>query len=148
MRYTKLSEIRKHSFLIVPKELFVNKRYKNLSNDAIIAYSLLLDRLSLSEKNKWHDENDNVFLIYTREQLSERLNVSLKTVTNIMRQLAEVELIEEKRQGLNKPNLIYIGQLEYEYKAGDMPTLEEDNEKQEGLRLLRDYKALMEDDLM
>jgi len=116
MNYTKLSEIRQHSYLIVPKELFLNERYAKLSNDARITYSFLLDRLSLSVKNGWHDEEDRVFLIFTRESLAEMVGTSLRSMTTIMKQLNDVELVKETRQGLNKPNLIYIGKISYEQK--------------------------------
>lgn len=116
VNYTKVSEIRQHSYLIVPKELFLNERYSKLNNDARVTYAFLLDRLQLSVKNGWHDEQDRVFLIFTREKLAEIVGVSLRSMTTIMRQLVEVELVEEKRQGLNKPNLIYIGKITYEQK--------------------------------
>lgn len=71
----------------------------------------MLDRLSLSQKNHWIDEENNVYLIFTREKVQEKLNLSDKTVTKSFKILMEVNLVQEKRQGLGKPNLIYVGKI-------------------------------------
>ena len=64
-------------FYQIPKELFTNEYYKGkLSSDAIILYGLLLDRLSVSIKNKWVDENGLIYLILTRKEAMEKLNIS------------------------------------------------------------------------
>lgn len=114
MKYMNINEIRQYSYLILPKELFTNKLYQELNNDARIIYGFLLDRLQLSVKNKWHDKNGNVYLIFTREQLAAAAGISVRTVSRAMNLLREAELIEEVRQGLSKPNLIYIGKLKYD----------------------------------
>lgn len=77
-------------------------------------YAFLLDRLSLSIKNHWVDENKRIYLIFTREEVQAKLNLSDKTVTKAFKQLGEVKLVEEKRQGLGKPNLIYVGKIQHE----------------------------------
>lgn len=94
-------------FYKMPKWLFSDK-FKNLSNDARIAYVLLKDRHSLSLKNNWVDENGDIFLIYTRKELAQILGVCLQKVTTIFKQLVKHKLIEDVRQGLNKANLIYL----------------------------------------
>lgn len=71
-------------------------------------YGFLLDRLSLSIKNNWHDENGNVYLIFTRKEVQDKLNLSDKTVTKAFKQLSDVNLIYEKKQGFSKPKLIYV----------------------------------------
>lgn len=99
-------------FYQIPKELFTNKYYKGkLSSDAIILYSLLLDRLSVSIKNKWIDENGLIYLILTRKEAGEKLNISDKTTTKAFRQLEELKLISEKRMGKGKTYKIYVGKI-------------------------------------
>ena len=65
-------------------------------------------------KNNWIDENGNVFLIFTRKEVQERLDLSDKTVTKAFKQLKDCKLIHEKRQGANKPNLIYVGKIDHD----------------------------------
>lgn len=91
-------------------ELFFNKNYRDkLNSDSKILYGFLLNRLTLSAKNNWVDENGDIFLIFTRKEVQERLDLSDKTVTKAFKQLKDCKLIHEKRQGANKPNLIYVG---------------------------------------
>ena len=110
----KLNETLEHKYYQIPQELFVNEKYKNkLNSDSKILYAFLLDRLSLSQKNHWIDEDNNVYLIFTREEVQEKLNLSDKTVTKSFKILMEVNLVQEKRQGLGKPNLIYVGKINH-----------------------------------
>ena len=89
--------------------------YKNnLNSDSKILYAFLLDRLSLSQKNHWIDKEYRIYLIFTREEVCEKLNLSENTVIKAFKQLAKVSLIQEKRQGLGKPNLIYVGKIQHE----------------------------------
>lgn len=113
--YYKNNEILENSYYKVPQELFVNDLYReNLNSDSKILYSFLLDRLSLSQKNHWIDKFGRVYLIFTREEVQKKLGLSENTVTKAFKQLAEVNLIEERRQGLGKPNLIYVGKIQHE----------------------------------
>ena len=90
-------------------ELFFNKNYKDkLNSDSKILYGFLLNRLTLSAKNNWFDKEGNVFLIFTRKEVQELLNLSDKTVTKAFKQLSDCKLIYEKKQGSAKPNLIYV----------------------------------------
>lgn len=110
----KSNETLEHKYYQIPQELFVNEKYKNkLNSDSKILYAFLLDRLSLSQKNYWIDEDNNVYLIFTREEVQEKLNLSDKTVTKSFKILMEVNLVQEKRQGLGKPNLIYVGKINH-----------------------------------
>ena len=110
----KSNETLEHKYYQIPQELFVNEKYKNkLNSDSKILYAFLLDRLSLSQKNHWIDEDNNVYLIFTREEVQEKLNLSDKIVTKSFKILMEVNLVQEKRQGLGKPNLIYVGKINH-----------------------------------
>lgn len=72
------------------------------------------NRLSQSQKNHWIDAERNIYLIFTREEVQEKLNLSDKTVTKAFKQLNETGLVQEKRQGSGKPNLIYVGKIQHE----------------------------------
>lgn len=113
--YYKNNEILENSYYQIPQELFINKLYKEkLNSDSKILYAFLLDRLSLSQKNHWFDELNRVYLIFTRGEVQDKLCLSEKTVTKAFKQLTDTNLIAEKRQGLGKPNLIYVGKIQHE----------------------------------
>ena len=111
--YYKFDECFSTAFYMLPQELFKIDYYNNfLNSDSKILYSLLLNRFSLSRKNHWVDENGNIYLIFTRKEVQEKLNLCDRTVTKAFKQLSSVKLIYEKRQGANKPNLIYISKIQ------------------------------------
>ena len=113
--FYKINETLNNKYYQIPQELFVNRLYKeNLNSDSKILYAFLLDRLSLSQKNHWFDREGRVYLIFTREEVQNKLCLSEKTVTKAFKQLNDVNLIAEKRQGLGKPNLIYLGKIQHE----------------------------------
>lgn len=131
--YYKNNEILENSYYQIPQELFVNSLYKEkLNSDSKILYAFLLDRLSLSQRNHWFDEYGRVYLIFTREEVQNKLCLSEKTVTKAFKQLLEVNLIAEKRQGLGKPNLIYVGKIQHEEIIA--------NTEQENLQVLKSKK--------
>lgn len=113
--FYKINETLNNKYYQIPQELFVNRLYKEkLNSDSKILYAFLLDRLSLSQKNHWFDREGRVYLIFTREEVQNKLCLSEKTVTKAFKQLNDVNLIAEKRQGLGKPNLIYVGKIQHE----------------------------------
>ena len=113
--FYKINETLNNKYYQIPQELFVNKLYKEkLNSDSKILYAFLLDRLSLSQKNHWFDKEGRVYLIFTREEVQNKLCLSEKTVTKAFKQLNDVNLTAEKRQGLGKPNLIYVGKIQHE----------------------------------
>ena len=113
----KANECFEHLYYQIPMELFFNTKYKDkLNSDSKILYGFLLNRLTLSAKNNWIDENGSIFLIFTRKEVQELLNLSDKTVTKAFKQLKDCKLIYEKKQGANKPNLIYVGKIEHDKK--------------------------------
>ncbi|HJG39440.1 MAG TPA: replication initiator protein A [Staphylococcus saprophyticus] len=88
---------------------FTNPKYTKLSNDAKITWSILRDRLDLSIRNNWVDENGDIFFIYTNEKLKSILNISSPNkLSKIKKELTEANLFNQIRVGLNKPNKLYI----------------------------------------
>lgn len=100
------------AFFKFPKPFIYDDKYKNLSNNAKLMYMLLFGRLELSIKNGWHDKEGNVFQYYTNEQLMVDLNSSEKTIIKFKKELKDVGLLEEVRQGNNLPNRIYISAVD------------------------------------
>ena len=97
------------AFYRIPKALFIDEKFKELSTDAKVLYGLLLDRMSLSLKNQWLDADNKVYIIFTTEEIMEALNCGNQKACRLMAELERnVCLIERRRQGLGKPNLIYV----------------------------------------
>lgn len=97
------------SFYRVPKMLFTREQFKQLSAEAKILYGIMLDKLDLSVKNKWGDEKGRVYIIYTIEQIMADMNCADQKATKLLDELEKkCGLIERKRQGLGKPNLIFV----------------------------------------
>ena len=95
------------SFYRIPKALFLESRFQNLSTDAKTLYGILLDRMSLSAKNGWLDEQGRVFIIFTIEDVKRALCCADNKATKLLRELEEFGLIERKRRGLGRPSLVY-----------------------------------------
>ncbi len=103
------SQAEQFSFYRVPKVLFTREQFKHLSAESKTLYGIMLDKLDLSIKNNWFDEHGRVYIIYTIEQIMEDLNCGNKKAGQLLQELEEkAGLIEKKRQGLGKPNLIYV----------------------------------------
>ena len=97
------------SFYRVPKVLFTKEQFKQLTAEAKILYGIMLDKLDLSVKNKWVDEKGRVYIIYTIEQIMADMNCADQKATKLLDELEKkCGLIERKRQGLGKPNLIFV----------------------------------------
>ena len=96
------------SFFRIPKALFQEQRFQNLSTDAKILYGILLDRMSLSVKNEWFDKKGRVFIIFTIEDVKRTLRCADNKATRLLRELEEFGLIERKRRGQGKPCLVYV----------------------------------------
>ena len=107
VRYT-VDDVANNRFYQMPKFLFEGEFKNGLSNDAKVLYSLLRDRHDLSLTNNWINEKNEVYLIYTREKMSDMLGVSQPTLRKAIKQLEDFGLMEEDRMGLNKANRIYL----------------------------------------
>ena len=104
-------EAEQFSFYRVPRLLIKDERFKGLSSDAKLLYGLMLDRMALSMKNGWIDEENRAYIIYSVDNVMEDLGCSKPTCIKIMRELDSengIGLIEKKRRGLGKPDIIYV----------------------------------------
>ncbi len=97
------------TFYRIPKALFTEERFKPISAEAKILYGILLDRMSLSQRNGWLDEENRVFIIFTLDEVMDAIGCADQKATKLLSELEnKAGLIERKRQGLGKPNLIYV----------------------------------------
>ena len=103
------AEAEQFSFYRIPKVLFTEERFRSVSAEAKVLYGLLLDRMSLSAKNGWLDQEGRVYIVYTVEDIMDALSCASQKAMKLLTELDEkCGLIERKRQGLGKPNLMYV----------------------------------------
>ena len=106
-RMFKINEAERFKFFRVPKVLF-EARYKNLSTDAKILYSLLFERMELSRKNGWHDDDGSVYIYFTLEEVYEVLGCGHDKATKLFCELESYALLRRKKQGFGKPAKLYV----------------------------------------
>ncbi len=95
-------------FYRIPKLLFTDDRFSELSLEAKVLYGIMLDRMGLSIKNKWFDEQKRVYIVFTIDKIMNFLHCREQKANKILKDLEEIGLIERKRNGLGKPNFIYV----------------------------------------
>jgi len=91
-----------------------------------------VSRVYKSIQNKWFDTDGNIYFIYTIKQLENILNCGNQKVNKIKKELEKVNLLIKKRQGLNKPNLLYL--LKPEVIESDIYTTSEEERTAKALR--------------
>lgn len=117
--YFHSGESDRFAFFRMPKILFTDPKFNKISTDSKVLYGLLLDRMDMSRRNGWVDEEDRVYIIFTVEEMAEILNRSESYVYKILSELDTSEegigLIERKRQGQGYPNIIYVKKFYEDY---------------------------------
>ena len=96
------------SYVRVPKYLFDDFYFSSLSQEAIILYSLMQDRMSLSSKNDWRDENGRVYIRYSRDEIEKDLNLGHTKASAVIKELISVGLIERKVLGQGRVAIIFV----------------------------------------
>lgn len=138
LRRYNVNEIYANRFYQMPKFLFDGEFKTKLSSDAKILYALLKDRFELSVKNSWIDENGDVFMYFTRQEMCELLCCGKNKAIKLCNELKDFGLIEEVRQGLNKPNKIYLTVVEYELTQNNDDNKKDDKKEIEQAVAVKD----------
>ncbi|MDE7198008.1 MAG: replication initiator protein A [Lachnospiraceae bacterium] len=105
------NEAKQYSFYRIPKMLFADRRFAGVSVEAKVLYGFLLDRVGLSVKNNWLDSKGRVYIIFTIADIMETLGCAEQKANKLLGELdcaKGIGLIERKRRGLGKPNVIYV----------------------------------------
>ena len=111
VKYFFVKESELFTFYRIPKELITNPRFKSLSNDVKLLYGLMLDRMSLSAKNGWFDEENRVFIKFSIKDAMKLLKIGKNKAIKLFAELDTVDgvgLIERRNQGQGKPAVIYV----------------------------------------
>lgn len=107
--YNRQSEM--YNFIRLPMILMEDEVFESISIESKVLYSYMLNRMGLSYKNGWIDEDGKVFIYYTIESVKEQFNCASEKANKLIAELdikSGIGLIEKKRQGLGKPNRIYV----------------------------------------
>lgn len=102
------NEADQFTFVRIPKVLLKDKRFSKLSSDAKLLYGILLDRMQLSIRNQWIDEQNRVYIIYRISEIMEDFEYSNKKAGDMLKELNNFGIIEKVRRGQGKPDLIYV----------------------------------------
>ena len=116
----------------VPKIFWLGELYKDMSLEAKIAYGILEDRKSVSMKNKWYDEKNKIYFIYTLDDFQRELGVARATANRIKQELIDYQLLEQVKQGLGKPARLYLFN----------PVATEEDEKKYRLRYITEQENI------
>ena len=130
--YFRGMEAEQYSFYRIPKMLFTMECFRGLSCEAKVLYGLMLDRMGLSVKNRWFDEVDRVYIVFTVEEIAEMMNCGTQKAVKLVKELDAdkgIGLIEKKRLGLGKPNVIYVKNF---MTVNEEPRLLEEKTNDEG----------------
>lgn len=117
------SECRHFSFIRLPQILSTEEKFRLMSSDSKILYSLLLDRTSLSIRKHWLDSEGRVYINFPLSEVSEKLCIGMQKAGKLLRELESVGLIERVRLGLGKPDRIFVKYYSVETEA-EKPVLE------------------------
>lgn len=130
----KIADIDNERYYQVPVAFFTNPYYKDLSNDSKMAYAILKNRLTLSIKNNWLDNDGAVYIFYAQDKLSEIMNISRRTVARVIIQLKEHSLIDVVRQGRGLPAKIYVKKLKPNTNASKNDFIESEQNTTEEIK--------------
>ena len=95
----------------LPKCLVEDECFIELSMDAKLLYAFFLDRVSLSIKNGWIDNQGRVFIYYSIKNICDDLNCGTQKACKLLDELEKVGALEQKRQGLGRPNKLYLKKM-------------------------------------
>ena len=108
------------AFYRIPRVLVTGDEFRGLSTDAKLLYGLMLDRMGLSIRNEWHDDQGRVYIYYPADEIREDLNCGHEKALKLLAELDTargIGLIERVKQGQGKPTIIYVKQ----FTAPDVP---------------------------
>ncbi len=116
---TALDDAQNFRYVRMPRRMFSDSRYADMRLDAKLTYAFLLDRLPLSVRNGWVNEQGEAFIVFPRSALSKAMGIGERRVSRAFRQLAEKGLLREERRGRGEANRIYLAKAEFGTAADD-----------------------------
>lgn len=115
------TEAEQYTFYRIPKVLFTDPGFRRITADAKILYGLMLDRMGLSIRNGWLDEQERVFIYFTLEEAMDAMCCGHNKAVSLFTELDKVGLIERKKQGQDRPTKIYVKNFTIAGEVGKTP---------------------------
>ena len=134
-RYYDKDQSDQFSFYRIPKALFTDVRFRGISAEAKILYGLMLDRMSLSRKNGWSDQENHVYIYFTLEDVLELMGCGHGKAVRLFAELDSVKgigLIERRKQGQEKPARIYVKNFLEDEASDEFKTSQNRKSESEG----------------
>ena len=100
-----------YAFYRIPKQLFTERQFDALSIGAKLLYGMMVDRMELSQKSGWIDKHGRAYIYFTVYEVKDKFHCANDKAMKLIRELDSdkgIGLIESVRQGLGKPNIIYV----------------------------------------
>lgn len=138
-----VSDKKREEFYKVPKDLFILKKYANLSNEARLLYGILKDRLAISIKNNWVDEDGFIYFNYSRQSIADLLMVSLNTAKARFKELRDVNLLLEKGGKKGESLKLYLLKIDSNSDEIDIKIIHEGESKIDGGQNLTGSKFVL-----
>jgi hypothetical protein len=129
-------EAESFSFYRIPKVLFTDERFAGLTSEAKVLYGLMLDRMSLSIRNGWLDDDGKVFIIFRIDDICELIGCASQKAVKLVHELDDVKgigLIEKHRGGLGDANVFYIKNFMMPLEISDEKSLGSEKEAENGV---------------
>lgn len=108
MNYFYEEQANQFNFIRIPKELVVGEYFSSLSVQSKVLYGVLLDRMGIAGKNKWFDEEDRAYIIYSIEDIQADMGISKHKAVECLAELENIGLILKRKRGKGLPNQIYV----------------------------------------
>ncbi len=106
--YYDIRESEQFSFYRIPKALFTDPLFRDLSVEAKLLYGMMLDRMALSKQSGWIDRQGHVYIYFGYSEIQEQIGCGHNKATKLLKELDDFGLIQRKKQGLGKPDVIYV----------------------------------------
>ena len=123
------SQAEQFSFVRIPKAILTDKSFQSLSMASKVLYGVLLDRMGLSMKNGWFDEENRVYIIYQIGEIMEDLGFTKKKAMDLLQELERFGLLEKKRRGHGLPNILFVKSFMTEIEGRGFHTGTSDSEQ-------------------
>ena len=102
-----------YAMVEIPLLMFIDEAFESLSIEAKVVYGILLQRIRISNRNGWRDEDGRLYVIYPLEQMHKDIGLSTRTISTALKQLEELGIIDIGVRGQGKPNLYYVKNFIY-----------------------------------
>lgn len=127
-RYFSAEEAGQFTFFRIPKALMTLPEYRGISVEAKFLYGMMLDRMGLSEKNHWYDDDGRggtkVYIYFTIETAAETLSCGRGKAIKLFQELEQADLIERDRQGCGHPSKVFVKDFKREVQKTDLQKFE------------------------